>query len=231
MNPLIKYRKDSQTQTALNMEEDNISDVHISRISTGIAYTLPVKPVRITPPALLLNNSDLSKFCKENETEKNAISKSCGFKRSLSLRKQLTKTNKELYNNGDEYIPEDLIKTQVFPTYTPTPLEVDSPTPGTSGCDSRQANYSLNKNTSELSLEGLDTSITASASSLNFINNIMSLDFDEQELNEATEELNNTLMNDLKCSSSESSMSDYYIDENEPSSKEEWEQMLIKLNE
>ena len=227
----MKHRKDSQTQTVQNMQEDNRSDVHISRISTGIVYTLPVKPVRITPPALLLNNSDLSKFCKENETEKNSIRKSCGFKRSLSLRKQLNKTNKELYKNGDEYIPEDLTKNQVFPTYTPTPLEMDSPTPGTSGCDRRQANFSVNNSTSDISLEGLDTSLTASASSLNFNNNIMSLDFDEQELNEATEELNNTLMNDLKCSSSESSMSDYYIDENEPTSKEEWEQMLIKLNE
>ena len=59
----------------------------------------------------------------------------------------------------------------------------------------------------------------------------MNLDYEEQQLNEATEALNNTLMNDLKCSSSESSLSDYFIDESEPCSKEEWEQMLIKHND
>ena len=216
LNPTTK--KDSQTQTALNMEEDNLIDIHISRISAGIIHTLPIKPVRITPPALLLNNSDLSLFCKQNETEKNSIRKTCGFKRSLSLRKQLNRTNKDLQKYEGEYIPEDLDTTPTFPTYTLSPIEVDESTPGTSGCDRRQSNYSLHNSTSEISFKGLDNSLTASASSLDFINNIMSLDFEEKELNEATEELNNTLMNDLKCSSSESSMSDYYIDEKEPCS-------------
>ena len=59
----------------------------------------------------------------------------------------------------------------------------------------------------------------------------MNLDYEEQELNDAIEALNNTLMNDIKCLSSESSVSDYYIDENEPCSQEEWEQMLIKHND
>ena len=59
----------------------------------------------------------------------------------------------------------------------------------------------------------------------------MNLDFEEQELDDANESLNNTLMNDLKCSSSESSVTDYYIDEDAPCTQEEWEQMLIKHND
>lgn len=105
LNPTITTKKDGKTQTALNMQEDNLSDVHISRISAGIVHTLPIIPVRITPPALLLNNSDLSQYCKDNQSEKDSIRKSCGFKRSLSLRKQLNKTNKELYKTVEQYIP------------------------------------------------------------------------------------------------------------------------------
>ena len=147
------------------MEEDNLSDVHMSRISAGIVHTLPIIPVRITPPALLLNNSDLSQYCIDNQSEKDSIRKSCGFKRSLSLRKQLNKTNKELYKTGEQYIPEDFNNNQNFPAYTPSPVEVDVSKPGTSGFDSRQANYSLNNSTSMISFNGLDTSLTASASS------------------------------------------------------------------
>ena len=56
----------------------------------------------------------------------------------------------------------------------------------------------------------------------------MNLDFEEKELEDAPESLNNTLMNDLKCSSSESSISDYYIDEDAPCTQGKWEQVLIK---
>ena len=178
------------------MEEDQFSEIHISRISTGTVHTLPIKPVRITPPGLILNNSDLNLYCQKNKTEKESIRKSCGFKRSLTLKKELEKTNRELYHTREEYMPVDLTSNQNIPAYTPSPIELDTSKPGTSGSYSRQDNYSLNNSSSVISFNGLDTTLTASSSSLNFINNIMNLDFEEQELNDATETLNNTLMND-----------------------------------
>ena len=49
----------------------------------------------------------------------------------------------------------------------------------------------------------------------------------KKELEEATQDINNQLMNDL---ASETSLEDYYINEEDPKTKEDWEMMLLKYN-
>lgn len=219
-----------KTQTVWNMEEDTSPNISLPRITKGRTHTLPTKPVRLTPPALLLNNQDLDLFCLENKKEKDLIRRSCGFKRSLILKKELEKTEKDLTLSTDEYNPEDLVQASKAPDYTPTPLEAEAPLPGTSGCDSRQANYQPGTSNSNISFVGIDNTLVASTSSLNFIENIINLDFDDKELEEATQDLNNQLMNDLACSASESSLEDYYINEENPETIDDWEMMLLKYN-
>ena len=225
-----KLMVNQKTQTVWNMEEDTFANISLQRITKGRTHTLPIKPVRLTPSALLLNNTDLDLFCKENKKEKDNIRRSCGFKRSLILKKELKKTENDLKLNEEEYNPEELVQSSTAPDYTPTPLEEEAPLPGTSGCDSRQANYKPVISNSNISFEGVDNTLVASTSSLSFIDNIINLEFDEKELEEATQDLNNQLMNDLACSASETSLEDYYINEGNPETINDWEMMLIKYN-
>lgn len=76
MDPSKKSMVEKKTQTVWNMEEDSFTNISMSRITKGRSHTLPTKPVRITPPDLLLTNSDLSQFFQENKTEKDSKCKS-----------------------------------------------------------------------------------------------------------------------------------------------------------